>query len=241
MNKTNIDWCDYTWNPGHGCTRVSPGCLNCYAESLAKTRLRGQFDYPLDDPFKVVLSPHKLDEPMKVKKPGNVFVWSMGDIFHKDVPIEYIQQVFSVIEACPQHRFLILTKRPGNAPTFLSTFDNVFAGVSIENANYINRAKTLFRKFKSHRLFVSIEPLLGFISMPALSTLYLMDWIIVGGESGNKARACKPEWVRTIRDFCLKENIPFFFKGWGWHIPEGQEKGLLDGIRYDQFPKGLYI
>jgi protein gp37 len=231
MNKTKIEWCDYTWNPVTGCTPISPGCNNCYAESIHK-----RFN---DWPFsQIAVFDERLDQPEKIKKPSNIFVCSMGDLLHKDVSIVQIKNIFYVIERCQQHTFFVLTKRPGRLRIFSSIFKNVFMGVSIENANFMKRARVL-RERTNYKSFISFEPLIGFISRPALSVAYLTDWIIVGGESGPNARKCQPDWVRTIERFCNDEHIPFFFKGWGKHIPPGQEKGKLDGIVYQEYPEGM--
>lgn len=226
--KTGIEWTDRTWNPTTGCTKISPGCAHCYAEALTK---RFHTNYP--NGFDLTLHPHRLPEPLKWRKPSRIFVNSMSDLFHKDVPLGFIQEVFSVIEQTPWHTYQILTKRHERllelAPE-LTWHENIWMGVSVENQDYVQRVNYL-RQVPANVRFLSCEPLLA----PLDLDLTDIHWVIVGGESGNKHRPMESEWVETIRDQCYVAGVPFFFKQWGGKTPK--KNGRLLGDRtWDEFP-----
>jgi len=222
MNPTNIEWTDRVWNPSKGCSKISEGCKYCYAESFAKRlQAMGMEDYK--DGFKFKIIPHRLNEPLKIKKPQKFFVNSMSDLFHDDMPEEYLNQIFDVINQTPQHTYQILTKRAENMFEYFQNHnvpDNVWLGVTVENSSYIYRIDIL-RKIKTTIKFVSFEPLIGPIDKIDLKNI---DWVIVGGESGNRARLIKPEWVNNIYLQCKKQNIPFFFKQWGTWGADGVKR-----------------
>lgn len=248
MNKTNIAWTERTWNPMHGCTKWSTGCKNCYAETMAK-RLQGMGVKTYENGFAVTLNPNALDEPKRIKKPSMFFVCSMGDIFHKDVPFEYIDHIMETIEATPQHIYQILTKRDtrmyeyfeyhrqGNVPK------NVWLGVTIESGNQFARTHLLAGIKKATVHFLSCEPLVG-EPLWLLDDLDGIDWVICGGESGPKARPMKKEWVLDLMQQCAEKGVPFFFKQWGTYGEDGVKRDkkangcLLDGKVYQAWPKG---
>ncbi len=241
--RTGIEWTETTWNPTTGCRKVSPGCDNCYAATLAKRlKAMGNRRYQNDGPdgpgFGLTLHHDKVEEPLSWRKPRMVFVNSMSDLFHKDVPERFIDQVWNTMAAAPQHRFQILTKRPRRMHHVVhrlaerhGVLPNVWLGTSIETDSYSWRADWL-RKAPAAVRFLSLEPLLGPILSIDLSSI---DWIIVGGESGANHRPINPEWVRDLRDLSTKLEVPFFFKQWGGRTPKagGRE---LDGVVWDQFP-----
>lgn len=212
-HKSPIEWTESTWNPVTGCTKISDGCKNCYAEKLAlRLKAMGQANYK--DGFKLTLQPKMLELPLGWKKPQTIFVNSMSDLFHKDVPLDYIQKVFNVMAKADWHNFQVLTKRSERLREFnkeLEWKNHIWMGVSVENQKVIHRIDDL-RETDAHIKFLSIEPLLG--SLPKLD-LSGIDWVIVGGESGPKARLMKEEWVLEIKDQCEEQNVPFFFKQWG--------------------------
>ena len=241
-NQTGIEWTERTWNPTTGCDRTSPGCDNCYALALARRlKAMGQPKYQVDGHprtsgvgFGLTLHPQTLDEPYKWATPTTVFVNSMSDLFHPDVPLDLIRRVIGVIEDTPQHTYQVLTKRSKRLVLLadrLSWPNNLWMGVSIENDRYCFRADHL-RDAPPAVRFLSLEPLLG--PLPSLS-LERIDWVIVGGESGPRARPIDPEWVRDVRDRCQQSNVAFFFKQWGGRTPKagGRE---LDGRRWDETP-----
>lgn len=231
--KSHIEWTESTWNPVTGCTKISPGCTHCYAERMAK-RLKAMGQRNYRNGFKVTLHPHMLDVPAKWKRPQTIFVNSMSDLFHKEVSFEYIYEVFLTMASSPQHCFQVLTKRAGRlsqlAPRLLWP-QNVWMGVSVENIDYINRIDRL-RTVPAEVKFLSLEPLLG--PLPGLD-LSGIDWVIVGGESGPGARPMDPDWVRDIRDQCLDQGVPFFFKQWGGTNKKKTGK-ILDGKIWQQQP-----
>ncbi|MCX5877637.1 MAG: phage Gp37/Gp68 family protein, partial [Deltaproteobacteria bacterium] len=211
--KSSIEWTEYTWNPVTGCTKISPGCQNCYAERMAK-RLQAMGQPNYSGGFKVAIHENALEAPFRWRRPSMVFVNSMSDLFHKVVPVFFIQKAFEVMRSLPQHQFQILTKRAerlADISQFLPWRDNIWMGVSVENRDYIDRIDTL-RQTGALVKFLSIEPLLG--PIPELN-LTGIDWVIVGGESGPGARPMKKEWVTDIRDQCLDAGVAFFFKQWG--------------------------
>lgn len=241
-----IEWTNSTWNPVTGCTKVSPGCDHCYAETFAE-RFRGVPGHPFERGFDLTLRPDRLQQPHAWNKPRLVFVNSMSDLFHADVPDEFIMQVFDNMGAAERHTFQVLTKRPermrrllrayyrnvGNTFTaFGGPHKNVWVGVSIESADYAWRADML-RETPAAVRFLSLEPLLGHI--PAI-ILRGMDWVIVGGESGPGARAMLSQWARDIRDDCVAMGIPFFFKQWGG-VRKKRHGRILDGRTWDEMPE----
>ena len=216
-----------------GCTKVGLGCINCYAERMA-TRLRGRHGYPENEPFRVTPRPDRLEQPLHWRKPRMVFLCSMGDLFHEDVPTSFIQQVFDVMLRCPQHTFQVLTKRPERVKELADQLpwpDNVWIGTSVENDTVLGRISDL-QAVPAAKRFLSLEPLLGPISDLPLTGI---DWVIVGGESGPKFRPMQDDWVREIRDQCVAANVKFFFKQRAGLHPKklGSE---LDGREWKEFP-----
>ena len=211
--NSKIEWTECTWNPVTGCTKISEGCRNCYAERMAR-RLQAMGQPNYRDGFKLTLHPHMLEMPLHWRQPRMIFVNSMSDLFHEDVPLAFIQKVFGVMQRASQHHFQVLTKRSERLARLspkLPWPDNVWMGVTVENSNYTFRIEHL-RQTKANVKFISIEPLLGPISDIDLDGI---DWTIVGGESGPGARPMRPEWAVDIRDQCVAKNVPFFFKQWG--------------------------
>ena len=240
--QTGIEWTEATWNPTTGCDRVSSGCDNCYALTLAKRlKAMGSAKYQRDgDPrtsgpgFRLTIHPEVLDVPRSWRKPQMVFVDSMSDLFHPDVPLEFIRQVFAVMRETPHHTYQVLTKRSHRLHRIASGLDwpeNVWMGVSVENDRYRFRIDHL-RTVPAAIRFLSLEPLLG-----PLPKLDLMDiqWVIVGGESGPGARPMSTAWVTGIRDQCRDADIPFFFKQWGGRTPKAGGR-TLDGRTFDDMP-----
>jgi len=216
-----------------GCTKVSPGCANCYAARFA-LRLRGAGIPKYYNGFQVTLHPDTLPQPMHWRSPRLVFVCSMGDLFHEDVPLDFVRQVFEVMERATWHQFQVLTKRAGRlaqlAP-LLPWPDNVWMGVTVEREDFLHRVDML-RGTGARIKFLSLEPLLGPIRPLDLRGI---DWLIVGGESGPQARPLAAEWVRAVRDRCKEENVPFFFKQWGGPVRK-QAGRTLDGRTWDGMP-----
>jgi len=211
--NSTIEWTEATWNPVTGCTKISPGCKFCYAERMAN-RLKAMGQKRYRNGFRLTLQPDALDVPLRWKRPRMIFVNSMSDLFHKDVPTMFIQKCFAVMQQAKQHTFQILTKRPERTAELAKSLnwpDNIWMGTSVENADYTSRIHNL-RKVPARIRFLSVEPLLGPIPRLPLSGIH---WVIVGGESGPGARPMKQEWVTQIRDRCEKFNVPFFFKQWG--------------------------
>lgn len=213
MSTTTIEWTEVTWNPVTGCSRISPGCLNCYAERMAK-RLQAMGQPNYRDGFAVRTHDHMLRLPFSWSKPRMVFVNSMGDLFHEEVPLNFIKRVFSVMVDTPWHTYQLLTKRADRLAALAAELpwpDNVWMGVTVEDNERLIRVEKL-REIRAAVKFLSIEPLLG--PLPDLN-LAGVDWVIVGGESGPGARPMKSEWVLTIRNACVTSSVPFFFKQWG--------------------------
>jgi protein gp37 len=240
--KTQIEWTEQTWNPTTGCTKVSAGCKNCYAEVMAK-RLKAMGANGYDNGFKLSLMPDRLSQPLKRKKPTTYFVNSMSDLFHENVPFEFIDEIFNVIKQTPQHKYQILTKRENQILKYFKDRevpDNVWLGVSVENIKEglprIEVLKTIPAKIR----FLSIEPLLEDLGAVDFSDIH---WVIVGGESGNKARKMKKVWVENIQKQCSEQNIAFFFKQWGsWGADEKKRNKhkngkLLNNKLYQNYPK----
>lgn len=232
-SQSKIEWTESTWNPVTGCTKISPGCDNCYAERLAKRlKAMGQRNYA--NGFEVTLHEHMLGVPLSWKKSQMVFVNSMSDLFHKKVPVEYIKKVFKVMCFADNHRFQVLTKRAARLDKIASSLpwpENVWMGVTIENADFVNRADCL-RRTPAQVKFLSLEPLLG--PIPDLNLIGI-DWVIVGGESGPGARPMEKDWVLEIKEQCEKDRVPFFFKQWGGTNKKKAGR-LLGGQLYDEMP-----
>jgi len=234
--NSSIEWTESTWNPVTGCTKVSPGCKHCYAERIAdRLQAMGQRNYR--NGFKLTLQPHMLNLPLQWRKPQRIFVNSMSDLFHKDVPVSYLLQVFEVMRRAYWHKFQVLTKRSDN----LSELDpliawpaNVWMGVSVEDEEYTWRIQDL-KKSGARTKFLSIEPLLGPLLALDLSGI---DWVIVGGESGPGARPIQRKWVVDIRRQCRQAGVPFFFKQWGG-VNKKRTGRELDGRTYDEMPASL--
>lgn len=231
--NSSIEWTEATWNPLTGCTKISPGCKNCYAERMAnRLKLMGQPNYV--NGFELTLHESMLDVPLHWKKPQRIFVNSMSDLFHEEVPLEFIERMFAVMTQASWHQFQILTKRAERLEELgprLPWHDNIWMGVSVENQDYTFRIDHL-RRTGSRTKFLSLEPLLG-----PLSNLNLqgIDWVIVGGESGPRARPVKPDWIIDIRDQCRTWGVPFFFKQWGGFNKKKTGR-KLDGRIWDETP-----
>lgn len=229
-----IEWTEATWNPLTGCTKISPGCTHCYAERMSlRLRAMGQPNYA--NGFEVRLHEHMLEVPLRWRQPRRVFVNSMSDLFHREVPAEYIQRVFAVMRRASWHQFQVLTKRSDRLAELSPVIDwpaNVWMGVSVERADYTYRIDHL-RQTGAHVRFLSVEPLLG--PMADLD-LQGIDWVIVGGESGPGARPMDEAWVRQVRDCCVAAGVPFFFKQWGGPV-RSQRGRLLDGRTWDELPE----
>jgi len=232
-NNSSIEWTQATWNPVTGCTKLSSGCLNCYAERMSK-RLKAMGQPNYKNGFKVTCHKDTLNLPLSWKKPQMIFVNSMSDLFHKDVPETFITQVFDVIAKTPDHCYQLLTKRSDRLAKMAPTLKwprNLWVGVTVENAECTSRIDDL-RKVPAHVRFLSMEPLLGPVTHLNLKGIH---WVIVGGESGPGSRPMQPEWVRTIRDECVKAGVPFFFKQWGGTNKKKAGR-LLDNRTWDEMP-----
>jgi len=240
---SKIEWTEKTWNPVSGCSKVSVGCANCYAERMAK-RLKAMGQPRYKNGFRVTLHPEALDEPYRWKKPRIVFVNSMSDLFHEKIPVDFIQNVFTVMNENPRHTFQVLTKRPENALRYCYHWleagenpphklpDNVWFGVTAENQKCWDERKEAFFAIPAAVHFVSNEPLLGELQYMN-DELRQLDWIIVGGESGPGARPMHPDWARDIRDQCQAAGVPLFFKQWGKYFPRCQWEDNPDLILPD--------
>jgi protein gp37 len=241
MSSTStIEWTEATWNPVTGCTKVSPGCAHCYAETFAE-RFRGVPGHPYEQGFDLKLWPERLQLPLQWKRPRTIFVNSMSDLFHADVPDEFIIKVFAVMARADWHTFQVLTKRPERAAsmsTRLAWAPNIWMGTSVENQRFTTRIAHL-RRTSARVKFLSCEPLLG----PLRLKLSGVDWVIVGGESGPGARPMRADWARDIRSQCETAGVAFFFKQWGAHNEEGVRVGksragrTLDGRTWDAMPE----
>jgi len=231
---TTIEWTEATWNPVTGCTKVSAGCAHCYAERMAR-RLQAMGVPQYRDGFRVTLHPDALEIPLAWKKPRVVFVNSMSDLFHEEIPQSFIRETFEVMRQAHQHVFQVLTKRSERladlAPR-LPWVDNVWLGVTVESADHLDRIE-LLRSTPAALRFLSLEPLLG--PLPRLN-LEGIDWVIVGGESGPGARPLRKEWVLEIRDQCLDAEVPFFFKQWGG-TRKTKAGRVLEGQVWSEMPK----
>ena len=232
-SKSNIEWTDLTWNPVTGCTKISPGCKNCYAHRMAR-RLHAMRQVRYRNNFAVTLQPDVVAQPLRWSQPRKIFVNSMSDLFHPEVPLEFIGRIFDVMGKAHWHTFQVLTKRSERLVQLagkLLWHDNIWIGVSVENSDYTYRIDHL-REVPAAVRFLSVEPLLGPISRLPLQGIH---WVIVGGESGPGSRNMDPRWVRKIRDRCIAQGVPFFFKQWG-----GTRKKVtgrkLDGRTWDEMP-----
>ena len=251
---SRIEWTDATWNPVTGCTKVSKGCDHCYAADLAHGRLTRRYVARLPvvdsiearaDPFAVRLWPERLEQPLRWREPRRIFVNSMSDLFHADIPPEYIRQVFDVMLGAPHHNYQVLTKRPARAAAFLRRHmdlcklgvlpPHVWIGTSVEDQQAAYRVRHL-REIPALIRFISFEPLLG----PMDPDLLGVSWVIVGGESGPSYRSLDMDWVRTIRDACLAERVPFFFKQVGGRTPKAGGR-TLDGKTWNQYPDPVEV
>lgn len=231
--NSHIEWTDCTWNPVTGCTKISPGCKHCYAERLAKRlKAMGQANYR--NAFRLTLQPQMLEMPFHWKSPKRIFVNSMSDLFHEDVPVNYIKKVFEIMGRAHWHQYQILTKRSERVLRLsneLNWAPQIWMGVSVESAKYLYRIDDL-RKTAAHVKFLSLEPLLGPLGKLSLRGI---DWAIVGGESGPGARPLESTWVTEIRDQCLRADVPFFFKQWGG-VQKNKTGRTLEGRTWDQMP-----
>jgi len=233
MSKTGIEWTDTTWNPTTGCSKTSDGCTHCYAATMAR-RLQAMGQEKYRNGFEPTVHEHLIDEPLRWRKPRHVFVNSMSDLFHEQIPERFIRQVFEVMEKAEQHRFQVLTKRSQRLAELAPRLpwpSNVWAGVTVESSRYLHRLDDL-RRVPAAIKFVSAEPLLGPLGGIDLNGV---NWVIVGGESGPGARPMEPEWVYEIRDQCQSAKVPFFFKQWGG-VNKKIAGRLLDGRTWDERP-----
>lgn len=235
MNKTKIQWTEMTWNPITGCTKISDGCMNCYAARMAK-RLKAMGNPRYINEFNVTVHKDLLEVPLDIKQPRMIFVNSMSDLFHKDVPDDVIIKVFETMNKAHWHTFQVLTKRPERVLAMdqaglLKWSSNIWMGTTVENDKYVDRIDKL-RKTKANIKFLSCEPLLGSLKDISLEEI---DWVIVGGESGSKSREMKKEWVLELKDLCEKDGVAFFFKQWGG-VNKKKSGRMLDGKTYDEYP-----
>lgn len=237
VNST-IEWTDATWNPIRGCTKISPGCAHCYAETFAE-RFRGVPGHPYEQGFDLRLVPEKLGEPLRWSSPKRVFVNSMSDLFHEDVPDDYVAQVGRVMATADWHTYQVLTKRADRMHAALrgplrelASLPHLWWGVSVENRQHGLPRVDWLRATPACRRFLSVEPLLEDLGPVNLTGIH---WVIVGGESGPGARTMQPEWVRPLRDQCSAAGVPFFFKQWGG-VRKGKAGRELDGQTHDAIP-----
>jgi len=239
MAKSKIEWTETTWNPTTGCSKVSRGCQNCYAESMTR-RLQAMGVPKYREGFdKIVVHPTTLSDPYGWKKPTLVFVNSMSDLFHEEVTTSFIEDVFAVMANCSRHTFQVLTKRAeklAELSSKLNWSENIWMGVTIEDNKVIDRLDFL-RTTEAKTKFLSLEPLLG--PLPNLD-LKGIDWVIVGGESGPKAREMKAEWASDIKDHCFSCGVPFFFKQWGG-VDKKKNGRVLENRTWDQMPEAVAI
>lgn len=241
-NTSKIEWTEHTWNPITGCTKISAGCKNCYAEAMA-SRLQAMGTPGYENGFNLSLMPDRLDQPLKRKKPTKYFVNSMSDLFHEQVPYEFIDKVFSVIQQTPQHIYQILTKRSDKMREYFSTRDvpqNAWIGVTVENQIHgLPRIEDL-RAINAKIRFLSVEPLLEDLGTVNFTNIH---WVIVGGESGRNSREMKPEWAENIQAQCYEQDVAFFFKQWGGWGADGKKRSKkangreLKGQTWDQMPQ----
>jgi protein gp37 len=238
-DNTKIEWTDATWNPVRGCTKISPGCTRCYAERFAE-RFRGVRDHPYEFGFDVRLIPAKLGEPLRWRSPKMIFVNSMSDLFHEDIPDDYIFEVARVMSKAEWHTYQVLTKRADRMAAMLGTTlrsvasrSHIWWGVSVENRKHGLPRVDALRAAPAHVRFLSVEPLLEDLGEIDLAGIH---WVIAGGESGPGARRMDPQWIRSVRDRCRDASVPFFFKQWGG-TQKRKNGRVLDGRTYDEFPQ----
>jgi protein gp37 len=221
---SSIEWTEQTWNPTTGCTKVSPGCRNCYAETMAR-RLRAMGAGGYEKGFDLVIHPERLDQPLKRKKPTTYFVNSMSDLFHEGIPDDFLDQVMDVMRNTPRHTYQVLTKRSQRLPQYFATREcppNLWLGVSVEDKRYGLPRIDHLRQVDAVVRFLSVEPLLEDLGRIDLTGIH---WVIVGGESGHRARPMRAEWVENIRIHAQEVGVPFFFKQWGTWGPDGRKRG----------------
>jgi protein gp37 len=235
--NSSIEWTDATWNPVSGCTKITSGCDNCYAERFAE-RFRGVKGHPFEAGFDLTLRPHKLREPLSWRVPRRIFVNSMSDLFHKEIPRPFLDRVFETMEEAHWHQFQVLTKRSSLMRRYvneryvgLQAPPHIWLGVSVEDRAALTRLKHL-RQVRASVRFVSFEPLFEDLEHVDLSDIH---WAIAGGESGPGARVVMPQWIRSIRDQCKSQHVPFFFKQWGGRTSKARGN-RLDGRRWLQYP-----
>jgi len=242
--QSKIEWTEQTWNPVTGCTKISPGCKHCYAETMAK-RLTAMGAPGYENGFDISLMSERLGQPLNRKKPTVYFVNSMSDLFHEEVPFSFIDKVMKTIAETPQHTYQILTKRAEQLSKYFNTRrvpPNVWLGVSVEDKKYGLPRIDYLRHVVAEIRFLSIEPLLEDIGLIDLKGIH---WVIVGGESGPKARPMKPEWIASIQMQCEKQNVAFFFKQWGGWGADGKKRAkqqngrLFKGKTWDAMPVSL--
>lgn len=233
MQQSAIEWTEATWNPVTGCTQVSPGCAHCYAKTFAE-RWRDIPGHHYEQGFELRLWQDRIGQPLRWRAPRTIFVNSMSDLFHEDIPFDYIVRVFDVMAEASQHTFQVLTKRHERLAELAVDLDwppNVWMGVSVENRRFVKRADYL-RGVPAAVRFISAEPLLGPLEGLDLDGI---DWLIAGGESGHRHRPVRIEWIRDLRDRCLSERVAFFFKQWGGRTPKAGGRDL-DGRTWDELP-----
>lgn len=244
-STTTIEWTEQTWNPTTGCTKISPGCKHCYAEVMAK-RLQAMGARGYENGFNLSIMSERLGQPLKRRKPTTYFVNSMSDLFHNDIPFDFLDRVFDVIKRTPQHTYQILTKRSARMRKYFASRDvpgNVWLGVSVENRKYGLQRVDDLREIKAGIRFLSVEPLLEDVGEINLRGIH---WVIVGGESGIKARPMKEEWVETIKEQCEQDGVAFFFKQWGGWGADGKKRPkknngrLLAGRTWDEMPRAEF-
>lgn len=243
---SKIEWTESTWNPVVGCTKVSPGCKNCYAEAMSK-RLQAMGVKGYENGFELTILPERLNIPLQRKKPTIYFVNSMSDLFHEDVPSDYIEQVFEIVKQSAQHKFQILTKRADRMAAFFDNRlapENAWLGVSVEDQKYGLPRIDILRGVAAATRFLSVEPLLEDLGSIDLTNIH---WVIVGGESGPNARPVRGEWINSIRLQCQQQQVPFFFKQWGQWGEDGKRRSkkangrILNGRTWDDMPLGSGI
>ena len=241
-DKSAIEWTNSTWNPVTGCTKISPGCDHCYAERFAE-RFRGVPGHPYEHGFDLTLRPERIDQPFKWRRSRMIFVNSMSDLFHKKIPIEFIDRVFDTMEQADWHTFQVLTKRSSLMRRYVNARypdnaapEHIWLGTSAEDSARLSRIRHLQETNATVR-FLSLEPLIGPIGDLDLDGIH---WVIVGGESGPGARPMMYEWVCDIRDQCLDADVPFFFKQWGGIRPKSGGR-ILDGREWGEWPKSTEL
>ena len=240
--QSKIEWTEQTWNPTVGCTKISPGCKNCYAETMSR-RLKAMGVHGYENGFRLTLMPDRLAEPLERRKPTVYFVNSMSDLFHEKVPFDYVRRIFEVMARSPQHTFQVLTKRAERMAEFcrdIEVSENVWLGVSVENRKYGVPRIPVLRTIRAQVRFLSVEPLLEDVGSIDLSGI---QWVIVGGESGSKARPMKPAWVENVKSQCDATGVAFFFKQWGTWGADGEKRSKhatgrkLRGRVWDAMPQ----